>query len=263
VAEAKELLEYFMDRAIAEFGLDSVAGKREVTGRILAMIKRVGDPVERNGYLQTLARRVNVEERVLTEALQRETVRRAPTRPTLATGPGDGSEGGLPLSGLEAELLGLLLRYPGLVDELPAGDLPVRDAAAAAVAVAWRERVTNAGGAQVAGAAELEAFVAELDPASAELARDLLARIATTGDGVQFDHDMARAALRTTLLRLREQRVEERIRSGRVLLEAAQRDGDSARLEEIERKLDELGRQKAEVTKAMREPAPLAGARRS
>ena len=263
VAEAKELLEYFMDRAIAEFGLDSVAGKREVTGRILAMIKRVGDPVERNGYLQTLARRVNVEERVLAEALQREPVRRAPTRPTLATGPGNGSEARLPLSGLEAELLGLLLRYPGLVDELPEGDLPVRDAAAAAVAIAWRQRVTDAGGALVADAAGLEAFVAELDPASAELARDLLARIAATGDAVQFDHDMARAALRTTLLRLREQRVEERIRSGRVLLEAAQRDGDSARLEEIERKLDELGRQKAEVTKAMREPAPLAGARRS
>jgi hypothetical protein len=80
---------------------------------------------------------------------------------------------------------------------------------------------------------------------------------------LQFDQEMALAALRVTLLRLREQRVDERIRSGRVLLEEAQRDGDRTRLQEIERKLDELGREKADVTKAMREPAPVAGGRRS
>ncbi len=66
-----------------------------------------------------------------------------------------------------------------------------------------------------------------------------------------------------TLLRLREARLEEDLRDGRLLLEEAQRDGDRERLATIEQQIIRLGREKAEVTKAMREPADLAGSRRS
>jgi DNA primase len=263
VAEAKPVIEYFIDRVAAEVGLTTVSGRREVTGRVLALLKRVGDPIERNLYLQRLAQMVGLEERVLTEALQREPVRRSVARPTLGNGDGEDGSARLPIGGLEAELLGLLFRYPSLVSELP-DELPLRDATARALGIAWRSRASAAGASASATAAELEAFVGELDAASADLARDLLGRMAAAGASVlQFDQEMALAALRVTLLRLREQRVDERIRSGRVLLEEAQRDGDRTRLQEIERKLDELGREKADVTKAMREPAPVAGGRRS
>jgi DNA primase len=263
VAEAKPVIEYFIDRTAAEVGLNTVTGRREVTGRVLALLKRVGDPIERNLYLQRLAQLVGVEERVLTEALQREPVRRPATRPTLGAGNGTEPATRLPIGGLEAELVGLLFRYPSLVEELP-DDLPVRDAAARALVAGWRARADSRPAGSAVSASELEAFVGELDAASADLARDLLGRMAAAGEGVlQLDQEMARAAMRITLLRLREQRVEERIRSGRVLLEEAQREGDRTRLQEIERKLDELGREKADVTKAMREPAPLAGGRRS
>ena len=241
----------------------SVAGKRAFTGRVLAIIKAIPDPLERNLYVQQLAQRVNIESGVLAEALQREPVRR-PVRRAVPTGPGPVTaplrDGGP--SGLELEALGILLRYPGLATEVAGnGALPFRDATATALVRAWQERVAATDG--MPGSADLEGFLAELDPASADLARDLLARLAAGGEDAALDPDSARGVLRVTLLRLREARLEEDLRDGRLLLEEAQRDGDRERLATIEQQIIQLGRQKAEVTKAMREPADLAGSRRS
>jgi DNA primase len=258
VASAKPVIEYFIDRTADEVDLDSVSGKRELTGRVLALLKRVGDPVERSLYLQRLARLVNVEERILLEALAREPVRRLarPIRvagPQLAaTGPGIGP--------LETEALGLLLRYPVLTAELDPQEPPVfRDAVAGSLASAWRDRVRGGGGT----AGDLEAFLGELDPATAALARDLLAGLASTSDGDPLEAATARGALRVVLLRLRVARIEEAMRDGRLLLEEAQRDEDAGRLASIEQRIIQLGHEKAEATKAMREPAEAAGSRRS
>jgi DNA primase len=263
VAEAKPVIEYFIDRTAADVGLDSVAGKRELTGRVLALLKRVGDPIERNLYLQRLAQLVGVEERILSEALQREPVRRAQSRPAAVAANG---EHGVPerthLAPLEAEAMSLLLRYPGLATELPDEPLPLRDATASALASAWRAYLANESGGAVDGS-RLESFVATLDPASAELARDLLARIAATEGQERLEADVAPRVLRVTLLRLRIQRLEEDLRDGRLLLEEAQREGDQARLEAIEQQLMRLGREKAEATREMHEPAVAVGVRRS
>jgi DNA primase len=262
VAEAKPVIEYFIDRNAADVGLDSVAGKRELTGRVLALLKRVGDPIERNLYLQRLAQLVGVEERVLAEALQREPVRRAPSRSVPATAP---DEHGVPerthLGPLEAEALSLLLRYPRLAAQLPDGPLRLRDASASALASAWRAHLAD--GDETVDGSRLEAFVATLDPASAELARDLLARMAAREGQESLEPDVAQRVLRLTLLRLRIQRLEEDLRDGRLLLEEAQREGDQARLEAIEQQLIRLGREKAEATREMHEPAEAAGVRRS
>ncbi len=262
VAGAKPVIEYFIDRTAADVGLDSVAGKRELTGRVLALLKRVGDPIERNLYLQRLAQLVGVEERVLAEALQREPIRRTTARPA-ATRAAAGVAPRPHLPPLEAEALILLLRHPGLARELPEGDaLPMRDAAAVSLASAWRAHVAEADGTAV-DAVQLERFVGGLDPATAELARDLLARIAVADGDERLDADLAPLVLRTTLLRLRIQRLDEDLRDGRLLLEEAQRDGDQARLEAIEKRLIQLGRDKAEATREMHEPAVAAGVRRS
>jgi DNA primase len=264
VSEAKPVIEYFIDRTAADVGLDSVAGKRELTGRVLALLKRVGDPIERNLYLQRLARIVGIEERILGEALQREPVRRAPSRPAAAAT--SGSSDGVPerthLAPLEAEALTLLLRYPALAAELPVEELPLRDATASALVNAWRGHLEKSAGANVGGAG-LEAFVGTLDPATAELARDVLARIAASEAQERLDPEVAQRVLRVTLLRLHIQRLEEDLHDGRLLLEEAQRDGDQARLEAIEQKLIRLGREKAEATREMHEPAEPAGVRRS
>jgi DNA primase len=262
VADAKEVVGFAIDRLASEADMGSVAGKRAFTGRVLAIIKAIPDPLERNFYVQQLAQRVNVEPGVLAEALQREPVRRSVQR-SLPTGPGRataGVENGP--SGLEMEALGLLLRYPALAGETSDnGALPFRDATAMALVHAWQERVANIEG--TPGAADLEGFLASLDPATADLARDLLARVAQGENDGALDLEEARGVLRVTLLRLREARLEEDLRDGRLLLEEAQRDGDRERLSTIEQQIIQLGREKAEVTKAMREPADLAVSRRS
>jgi hypothetical protein len=122
---------------------------------------------------------------------------------------------------------------------------------------AWRERATTG-----MSGDDLEAFVASLDPATAALARSLLADVARGEAAPRLAADTARDALRTCLLRLRTARIEEAMRDGRLLLEEAQREGDGQRLETIEQQIMRLGREKAEVTRTMTEPA-RAGARRS
>jgi DNA primase len=258
VASAKPVIEYFIDRTAAEVDLDSVSGKRELTGQVLALLKRVGDPVERSLYVQSLARLVNVEERVLVEALAREPVRRL-TRP-IRVGAGAVADAPPGLGPLEAEALGLLLRYPVLVAELGAEEaLPFRDAVATSLARAWRDRVLAGGGT----ASDLEAFVAGLDPATAALARDLLAGLAAGAESDPADPSTARERLRVVMLRLRVARIEEAMRDGRLLLEEAQRDEDAGRLASIEQRIIQLGHEKADATRAMLEPAETAGSRRS
>jgi DNA primase len=259
VADAKPVIDYFIERTVAEVDMSSVAGKRDLTGRVLALLKRVADPIVRSLYLQRLAQLVQVEERVLADALQREPVRRPALRPPLPTGPGsNGGAARVALSPLEASVLELLLRHPALAAELAVDQpLPLRDATAVALAAAWQERV-----AAPDGPPDLERFVAGLDPASRDLATGLLAD-ATSDEGDSLDSETAAEVLRVTLLRLRVARLDEDLRDGRLLLEEAQREGDGARLATLEQQISQVGREKAEATRAMQEPASLASLRRS
>ncbi len=262
VDAAKPVVEYFMERTAASVDLSSVAGRRELTARVIALLRRVGDPIERALYLQQLARLANVEERILAEALAKAPAPRpAPQRPAAAA-----EQPAEPmLTSLETEAIQLLMLNPdaaGALDEPEVlereGRLPFRDAVAVSLIDAWRRRPADAG---VTGA-ELEAFVATLDPGTAALARGVLADIARADAGPRLSAEQARDAMRSCLLRLRSARIDEAMRDGRLLVEEAQREGDRARLELIEQQIMRLGREKAEVTRAMREPA-RAGARRS
>lgn len=254
VAEAPAVLDYFMDRAVAAVDTSTVNGRREVTRRVLGVLRRVGDPLERTLYLQRLSRIVDVDEKVLADSLAA-TPAPAPRRePVAVEERREHVSAGLPP--LEAETLRLLLRHPGTTDELETDALPFRDAVAAALARAWRARGTG----EATGEA-LEAFVAGLDPATAELARDLLAEV-RADTGPRLEPDAARDALRGCLRRLRVQRIEETIRDGRLLMDEADREGDAARVLELERQMTDLGREKAELTRTTREPA-TAGPRRS
>ncbi len=255
VADAPAVLDYFMDRAVAAVDVSSVAGRREVTRRVLGVLRRVADPLERTLYLQRLSRIVDVDEKVLADALASTPVP-APRRAPAADGAAPGERVSASLPPLEAETLRLLLRHPEIAGELGNAKLPFRDAAAAALATAWRDR-TDPGSTGEA----LEAFVATLDAATAELARDLLAEI-RADPGPRMEPDAARDALHGCLRRLRVQRIEETIRDGRLLIDEADRDGDADRVRELERQMTILGREKAELTNVNREPV-AAGARRS
>jgi DNA primase len=260
VADAKPVIEYFMERTASEVDLDTITGKRELTGRALALLKRVGDPVERSLYLQRLARLVNVEERVLLEALAREPVRRAPRLAPLPVGPGTGAPAVEGLGPLEREALSLLLRYPALVADLPTdAPLPFRDAATGALVAAWHERVDQGG----PSAADLEAFVGSLDPATAGIARDLLAHLSLNGNAAPLDAAEARAQLRTCLVRLRKDRINEAVHDGQLLIAEAQREGDQEQLQALNEQLNQLREERNAVDKEMESPAQAVGVRRN
>jgi DNA primase len=258
VANAPEVVNFTLDRMQSEHDLATVGGKRDFVGRALAIIQGVPDRLEQDMYLQRLARSASVDERLLRERLTRVPVRRAihvadvPRESHAASGPGPNA--------IEREALGLLLRYPALTADLPLdGPLPFRDAATGALVTAWRERVAQGG----ATAADLEAFVGSLDPATAGLARDLLAHLAANGNAASLDASEARAQLRTCLVRLRKERINEAVHDGQLLLAEAQRDGDQEQVQALNQQLNQLREERNAVDKEMEAPAQVAGARRN
>jgi hypothetical protein len=164
------------------------------------------------------------------------------------------------LGPLEREALSLLLRYPALAADLPADErLRFRDAETSALVGAWRDRVAKGGG----SAADLEAFVGSLDPVTAGLARDLLAHLAANGDAAPLDAGEARAQLRTCLVRLRKERINEALHDGQLLLAEAQRDGDQDQVQALNEQLNQLRDERNAVDKEMESPAQTVGVRRS
>jgi DNA primase len=254
VVEAKPVIEYFMEREAAHHDLGTVSGRRDLTGRVLALLRRVGDPLERAMYLQQLARLVGVEERLLADALARSPVRSRQRQPAT-----DGSPAAeaVRLGPVEREALALILRYPEVAaDADAAGPLPFNDGAALALLDAWRAwRAEHEGDG-------LKAFVESVDAPVGDRAREVL-DLGPGGAEARLSAEDARAAFRVCLLRMRAERLDEAIRDGRLLLDEAAREGDRSRLHDIEHEIDRLGRQKAEVTRAMHEPAGPAGERRT
>ena len=191
---------------------------------------------------------VKVDERILREGLARPRVQRRATPPSEPVGPGM-----LNLHPVETETLALLFRHPSLTAGLDVNPLPFGRPEAAALAEAWTAWVAKSDNGQV----EVDAFMADLDPISADLARTA---VQAAGSQPRLEPAGAAEVLRICRLRLRQARIEEAIGDGRYLLEDAERDGDRELLEQIETHINQLGREKAEVTKLLMTPAvPVRG----
>jgi hypothetical protein len=166
-------------------------------------------------------------------------------------------EEGPRLTPLERETLTLLLIDPVLAAEQSAEpQLPLRDESARALWEAWRAAVTAP-----EGRPGLETFVATLDPATAALARDLLA--SARARGVRPDPETDREALRVVLLRLRKERVQERLADLQALISVGARDGDDLDgIGELERQFQVLHLEREQLEQAINPAAILAGQRR-
>ena len=160
------------------------------------------------------------------------------------------------LSSLEREAMTLLLVDPVLAAEQADGALPLRDESARALWAAW-----SASLATPEGRLDLEAFVATLDPATAALARDLLA--SARARGVRADLETDREALRVVLLRLRKERVQERLADLQALISVSGRDdNDPEDIGELERQFQVLHLEREQLEQAINPAAVLAGQRR-
>ena len=254
VEAAEELLPYFMQRAASEVDLRQPHGRSTYTRRMLDLLRRIPDRVERDSYVPRLAQLAGIDERILRDELSRGP-RPVPVRP-VGSEPTEADERPR-LTPLEREALTLLLVDPVLAAEQAAeSPLPLREESARALWAAWSEAVKAP-----EGRPELEAFVAGLDPATAALARDLLA--SARARGVRADLETDRESLRVVLLRLRKERVQERLADLQALISVGAGDGeDNEDIGELERQFQVLHLEREQLEQAINPAAVLAGQRR-
>jgi len=252
VTDATELLPYFMQRAASEVDMRQPQGRSAYTRRMLDLLRRIPDRVEQDSYVPGLAKLAGIDERVLRDELARGP-RPAPLRPSR---PPSLSDGGEPrLSPLEREALTLLLLNPALAAEQAGEPLPLHDEAARALGEAW---VVTVGAAT--GRPDLEAFVAGLDPATADLARHLLA--SARERGVRPDIETDREGLRVCLLRLRKEQVLDRLSDLQALISVGSDDPDQEDIHDLERQFQVLHLEREQLEQAINPSAVLAGQRR-
>jgi DNA primase len=228
------IMEFLIDRAATKHDPRTIAGREKLVNTVMPTLRAIGDPVRRDGYLQLLARRSGVEERVLLEALHRP----QPVRGGRAAGGHVGSRinldavlaspGALDPSSVErtlepaeASLLRLLLLRPELVatvrDRLSSDLLTTTFAREL-----WRALKST----PTTSDFDRTAFLNGLDPTLGDVARTLYARNDPLPDGqVELEQ-----AVDQSLLTLERNHIDEVVEFKRAeLAEAeAQQDRETA-----------------------------------
>ncbi len=266
IRTAQPIIEFLIDYYATAFDVRRPEGRRHAVAALVPLLREIRDPVVRDGYLQTLARRTGVEERVLLEAM------RAPEPVGGGSGRGGRNESPSASSGRftadaiisapdsidtvaelksvsldERKLLRLLLLVPEqqerVAETLAAQNLqlpstPARELLAAMLAD--REIDRDAGG---SGKFERGRFLEALAP---ELHGLAIALYAERGpDPNDLAGDRVRIGVDQCLLALEADRLEEEIRFNGSELTEAQAIGDSGavtQLQETQRDLFEARR---------------------
>ena len=263
IRTAQPIIEFLIDYYATAYDVRRPEGKRHAVAALVPLLREIRDPVVRDGYLQTLARRTGVEERVLLEALHApEPAASGGRGRTDVTGPSgrfsadaiisapDSIDTKAELKALtleERKLLRLLLLVPEqqerVAETLAAQKLqlpstPAREMLAAMIAD--RERDREAGG---TGRFERGRFIDALDP---ELHGLVVALYAERGpDPNELAGDRVRIGVDQCLLALEADRLEEEIRFNAGELTEAHAAADSqavTRLLELQRNLNEARR---------------------
>jgi DNA primase len=121
MAAARPIVTHVMETLAIGRDLNDPKTKREIADQVLPLIHDLGDPIERDTYVQKLARLLKIDERSLgTGAPARRRPGRRPVRPTISKPANLTSEGSLPDRGggninIEVYTLGVLLRRPDLL----------------------------------------------------------------------------------------------------------------------------------------------------
>jgi DNA primase len=110
MAGARPVMDFYVDALTADLDLHSAKGKAEAVARLAPLVAQIANPVERAHHIQQIARLVNIEERIVREALPTQRPSKAP-RPTSATRTAGIASQETP-DRQEDYLLSWLLRYP-------------------------------------------------------------------------------------------------------------------------------------------------------
>lgn len=114
VAEAVPFLDYLFARAIRNFDLTAIQGRKEVSRFLLPFLAKLSDPVERSLWFSKLAELVSVEERILHEAVTKQikTNQAAPKWNLQKKEPEP-----LPLNDLSLRFFSIIIAFPELFNE--------------------------------------------------------------------------------------------------------------------------------------------------
>ncbi len=121
IAKARPIVVHVMETLAAQRDLNDPKQKSEVASYVLPLIKEIPNPIERDTYLQHLARLLRVDERILLARLP------SPRKPSQRRQKGETAPTPTPSPlpplvqnqlNLEQHILGVLLRYPDLLYRL-------------------------------------------------------------------------------------------------------------------------------------------------
>ncbi len=242
--EPQPIVEYLIDHFAKRHDPRTLSGRDKLVAAVMPTIRRVTNPTQRDGYLQLLARRSGVDERVLLEELRRpEQAAKVVGRPAEAhVGSKINLEAVLAspdaldpqavarlLKRAEFSLLRLLLMRPYLREAV---DVPteIEFASTPAREIWLRLQATPAAGFDRA------AFAESLDPTLAGVVRTMYA----DPEPLPEDEIALRQALGQSLLTLRRNRLDEEIGAKEFDIREAEADGDRPAAEALLREVMDL-----------------------
>lgn len=111
IAGSQYVVDYLFDQLAHQYDITTATGKRQYSDRIVANLRRLGDPVEQDHYIQLLATRLEINPTAIREKLSQADTASAPkeTKPA-ATMTAVQPTGGKQL--VEESLLAINLAYP-------------------------------------------------------------------------------------------------------------------------------------------------------
>ncbi len=114
IQDAKYVIDYLFDRFAKDFDLKSATGKRQYSDRLTSTLRRLGDPVERDHYVQRLAGEVGVSPEAVSQKIDQAENEPQPPRRAQAVAQvkteASQKPGGRRLT--EEQLLSVVLAYP-------------------------------------------------------------------------------------------------------------------------------------------------------
>jgi DNA primase len=219
IGAARPVLDYYFDVLTEDLDLATAKGKSEAVSRLGPLVAELGDQVQRNHYLQQLARMVQMDDRALWQqiASAQSQGRGQPARSPRRT---DREEAATRID-ISAHCLSLLLTYPELISEVDAAFtaaneevLRVEDLQRPedrAILTAWRAWIGNGGSRNPRAE-----FYDDLDES---LQARIDALLAAQKSRPEVADEVLRNDLLDTVMRLRIRNRQREIRDMRFLLE--------------------------------------------
>jgi len=111
IEQAKPVMEFYFNNAFSKYDVKKVEDKRKIAQELLAPIKRIANEIEKAHWIQPLAYKLNVEEKLLKEALTKIENREQGILSSTFSSIDRASLKKSRLENIEQNLLGLVLKY--------------------------------------------------------------------------------------------------------------------------------------------------------